>query len=72
MVDEETRTPPRTNDGVVASNKITASEGTHVIIWLGGAFGAGNDVTVDGPFGRWPGLRGTQAVLAAVSVSEAW
>ncbi|MEU4327616.1 hypothetical protein [Nonomuraea dietziae] len=43
-----------------------------MIIWLSGAFGAGNDVTVDGPFGRRPGLRGTQAVLAAVSVSEAW
>jgi hypothetical protein len=62
----------RTNSRVVASNKITAAEGTHVIIWLSGTFGAGNHVTVDGPFARRSGLRMTQGALAAVSVSQAW
>ncbi|MEV1179243.1 hypothetical protein [Nonomuraea sp. NPDC049784] len=32
----------------MASNKVTASEGIHVIVLLNGTFGAGNHVTVDG------------------------
>jgi hypothetical protein len=43
-----------------------------MIVWLNGAFGAGNHVTVAGPFDRRPGLRMTQSALAAVSVSQAW
>jgi hypothetical protein len=67
-------TPARhgTNGRVVASNKITAPEGTHVIIWLNGTVGAGDHVTVAGPFDRRPEPRMTQGALAAVRVSQAW
>jgi hypothetical protein len=65
----ETPARPRTGDRVPTSNKITASEGTHVIIWLNDTFGTGDHVTTDAPFDRRPGLRMKQAAFAAVSVS---
>lgn len=68
----ETPARRRTNGRAAASNKITASEGTHVIVWLNGAFKAGDHVTMAGPSQRRPGPRMTQAALAAVSVSPAW